>query len=629
MKRELSEILKKGKLTGIEAGRLFLLSTIHKVSNHMEKGYKPLFTDNERSRITRAVPESEENRRALDTYYSLSNALINLYNTANTMTQQAQHGQYRALMELCLIDEGLERSKNQNFLPLPITVEEEEACKKKSLASVGKTKISISEALLKEVEGYIEKYNREHLDKEMPPKIKERLNTVVTNERLLTLPSNLDLITEGGIRFGRWHEMKRDSVVGEARKNLRKAYKAKTDMDVIRELYKRSQDVQCRLFADTEGLLNELDKKADRASLLSAIAEAVWMCVSASSNALGLHPTEETASDYITRILTDYVDTMVYFKQKRLVIKSLDYVFGFSPLQVQEVPYKKEVTVSSVLSNASQYFGGSQENFDEILEYLEGLEPIFDNTKHGRALLKQITGADGRRACSRAKTVKKLAEEGSLYADALLTRAVSQKAIVAKFKETYPEDPRCAYRGDSYSIFHGSKEPLQMGFSASQSNRLDAYEVRPNLLTDTKGTISVLIAPSLRFLRTGKRLLKELANIYGVPELETAKFSKWNKEELCINCLNSMIARFLKALDGIGTKEQADKRRKTVLSAFKPLSLKEISPDEEVLSGILQDIRSDPFSDRARFTLERFVLIVEMLSNESALRAYKEGMRNG
>ena len=623
MKRELSEILKKGKLTGVEAGRLFLLSTIHKVSNHMEKGYKPLFTDKERDRISKAVPETEENRVALDTYHTLCNALINLHNTANTMSQQALHGLFRALTEICQIEKGLEKSQNQNLLPLPITVEEEEACKKKSLTAVGRKKISISEALLKEVEVYIENFRKEHQDKEMPPTIKERLNAVVTSERLLALPSNLDLITEGGIRFGLLHEMKRDSVVEEARETLRKAYKAKTDMDVCSVLYERSQGIQCRLFADTEGVLDELDKGADRFSLLSAIAEAVWMCVNTMAKATGLPPKEESATESLNRILTYYVDTLVFFEQKRLLVKSFDYIFGFSPLQVQEVPYKKEITVSSVLSNASQYFGGSQENFDEILEYLEGLEPIFDNSKHGRALLKQITGADGRRACSRAKTVKKLAEEGSLYADALLTDAVSQKAIVAKFKEAYPKDPRCAYQGDSYSVFHGKKDPLKMGFSATQSNRIDAYTVNTDLAKNAKFMINQILAPALRFIFTSKCFLRELAVIYEVPELKTTRLTKWGNEKLSLDCLNIILAQILRILDKVGTRETINERRRTFLSAFNSLSLEANNPDEKVFSDILQDISTDPYSNRARFTLERLVLIVMMLSNDGALRAYK------
>lgn len=607
MKRELSAILKKGSISGIEAGKIILRTNIDNLNGIGDPKHKQLFTNAELMQIYKAVPSSVEEQNNYETYQCVSRALIAVHNYNKTLIQEAQNSKNGILLQLEKFKKDFQIAECVSSFPLPLTQPELDACKRKSRAEVRKQKISLGEVWLNEIQTQVGRYlGRGSAD--MIPEVDKALDTIVTDSYLCSLPCNQDLITEGGIRFSELNQNeKAEALLQEAIDNLLKHFDMKSDAELPKTIYNRAQIVFRELFDDSENFIQSIKADAPEGISITGILDGIgfsfWMCFVATrfNELLNKNPLE-IINVYLTSILlkaSKKREKESLFTQRKVFEK----IFGFAPLNYRPIPRKDGVTVRHILQDAYKRTGGTQEGFCALLPYLEGLKPIFECTDEGKEMLEAIQDPEAvESAFKTMQQIGKLADDGSSYCDYLVGESASKEKIIARFKKDYPKDNRSIYAGDKYQVYDTLWTSIIDAYQMANMRELKERVLDPQLCEKSRNLTKISLTKTCKRLLLGKRIFEILADIYKTPELATAKLEVWDGMSRVLDGLNLAMLRLF---PHEGSRYNlSEKESKALLDSFYPLSMETVQPDEEALAPFLEAIKQDPFSDKARFILE-------------------------
>lgn len=607
MKRELSAILKKGSISGIEAGKIILRTNIDNLNGIGDPKHKQLFTNAELMQIYKAVPSSVEEQNNYETYQCVSRALIAVHNYNKTLIQEAQNAKNGILLQLEKFKKDFQIAECVSSFPLPLKQQELDACKRRSRAEVRKQKISLGEVWLNEMQTQVWRYlGRGSAD--LIPEVDKALDTIVTDSYLCSLPSNQDLITEGGIRFSELNQNKkaealRQEVIG----NLLKHFNMKDEAELPKTLYRRAQIVFRELFDDSESFIQSIKADAPKdisiTGILDGIGFSFWMCFVATrfNNLLNKNPLE-IINIYLTSILlriTKKRERESLFTQRKVFEK----IFGFAPLNFRPIPYEEGLTVRIILQDAYRCTGGTQEGFCALLPYLEGLKPIFECTEEGKEMIEAIQNPEAvESAFKTMQTIGNLADDGSPYCDCLVEEATSEEKIIARFKKDFPKDNRSIYAGEKYQVYDTLWVSIYDAYQMAKLGELKERVLDPQLCEKSRNLTKVTLTKTCKRLLLGKRIFEVLADVYKTPELATAKIEVWGAMSEVLDGLNLAMLRLFPHEGSNYTL--SEKESKALLDSFYPLSMESVQPNEEALAPFLEAIKQDPFGDKARFILE-------------------------
>lgn len=609
--RNLSEILKKSKLTAEEVGQFILKVNIDKINKHtVDSDNTPILTDDVLKRLFDAVPSSEKSRRIISTYQALSETLTAIYNYSQSIYQQGLFAFYKVLGELRVIIQCSETFDLMASLPLALTKEELEATKKKSLETVSGYRIPLAEAWIGDIRHFFNVYSKG----KKQAKIEKALDTVINDSYLCGLRCNQDIVTEGGVHFGLEIEDKNTTraLIDETRKNLFKAHNFKTDRELSEFIYLRAQLLLREIFEDPQAFLSRFSVGALEPSDFQDIIKSLFGALSSAIYNRELSSKKpEVASNELHIVLENYViNVKASARLKNTAPKLvLEQIFGCAPLKYHYAPYENGLSIRSVLERLIEATGNTQEGFNAFLRYIDVLEPLFTG-EEGKAIFKTLKDPKATsKAYSTKKTVGELANKGDFYSLLSLEGATSQEAIICQFRKDNPKDPRALYGCSTYQVWDTPIKGAINACERANRNELDNLWMFPQTGQSLKKSTVDLLSYACRVLILCKRFLREFGDIYKAPELASANIIYWHDMKVNLDGLSLNILTAL--LHVRGDAEIARNRINAILRSFLPLCSDFLHPDEKDFKESLATVRKDPYSDEARKVLTTITDVIQ------------------
>lgn len=120
MAREINSLLNKTTWKGEEVGRAVILSFIHDYENRGNPKAKPLFTQADMNRMSNGLA-SDYDGKVYNQYVTLHNGIVEEYNRAQGLYQQAQNGYYRMLIRLTGAQQADNAKRILSHMPAIVT----------------------------------------------------------------------------------------------------------------------------------------------------------------------------------------------------------------------------------------------------------------------------------------------------------------------------------------------------------------------------------------------------------------------------------------------------------------------------------------------------------------------------
>ena len=628
MNRKLSALLKRGNLSGQEAGWIYVLSQIDRINLHSlgPDKYKPYCSAEDVQTALSAVSKTKQDLRALSAYQSLGTALISIYNYSQSAFQQSQHGHYKLIGQLQKHVSDLSKANIFLNLPMLISNKELEATKKKSLEAVRSRKLSLSQAWLRYINDAFQSYVTGK--RGFKSELERALEAPVTDSYLCGLRCNQCTITEGGIEINAltWPAVKK-IVFDEIKRNLYKHHKTKSEKKLLENIHHNVQEAICEYFSDSEAFISSLSDYEGRPIGKDGIARTLANTLTASGSDAEIGDLEGNRGKGLDVLLSDYVSLfrMTFVKdcqQEAITRKSvLEKVFDCVPLKHRFKPYYNGLKVRDIVAKAEESTGGTQEGFNAFLRYIDGLEPLFTGEEE-KALFKTLKDPKATaKACSTMSTVGELADKGDPYSLSLLAQAVSQDSILEQFRKDNPIDPRAYFHFESYIALEKLHSINLWAYEDASRNEIDKLRKDPEKRKDARDTIEKILAPACSILLSCKRFLEGLAEIYNVPELTKANIRQWQDME---SALDRCVGLILVAFFATDISDTLDEKRRSVLrETYTPIFPYLLEPKEQI-TAILSLIKKDPYSDTALSILSELPTTIQNLSRRLKLRKDKQ-----
>lgn len=616
-------LLKKGKLTGEEVGKLIVKNKISQIAGVRDGKDGSLFSNEELSYLCTSFPATKQNIDAYNTYLLIEHAITNTYNYTQAMTQQIFHGFYKYLGEAEKIMGENMALRSLKRAPLPLTENEENSLKAMSIKETREKDVSEAELFLKTIKKYASDYYSKGIetDKNIAMELDKVKDKPIENERILRMAENLDTVTAGGVRIGVLHDdYNEKELYKEARENLYKHFNVHTDKALTEKIFNRAMNATYDLFSDFEKIASAINKDKDQVFFITTLAMKLrdLLFLTAPGVVDGLH--DIAVRECIDSLIEHYIDEISEnnFRIIKNEIKSArDYfldcyriILGFDILTLKRLPYER-IKCEDVLIFLFENYGDSQKSFDEFKKDFPGVYKAFKEEATIKEWLKQFGTAKSGQEFSTTHKLGDIIDARIAYGSYMLDRATSNEAITGIFQRENPEDIRTINDRLFYSVARAPKKELLRIYEKFSDTSLDRINKNEKDFENVKNALTVQMAPACRFLLSIVTIFDKLANIYNVPELKDMGLFQLNPRHMC----KSLSIQLTSLLCGIeGTYAQVRERQKTALSFFHTLRAEDIEPDIELINMILKPCNEDPFSEKARYTLDTLVYVLNGLA---------------